>query len=79
LKEASNISSTMSPVVTFWEGEIIDCKAYFFWTKKWNATKSHDYDHWKKFKPFSKNDSKYYFIISLLISFQISNSLLQNI
>eukprot|EP00184_Porphyridium_aerugineum_P002673 CAMPEP_0184695852 /NCGR_PEP_ID=MMETSP0313-20130426/3351_1 /TAXON_ID=2792 /ORGANISM="Porphyridium aerugineum, Strain SAG 1380-2" /LENGTH=283 /DNA_ID=CAMNT_0027154379 /DNA_START=348 /DNA_END=1199 /DNA_ORIENTATION=+ len=50
--EALNVPNTMSPVLTFWEGEIVDNKNHFFKTGKWKATKVTDMDHWARFKVF---------------------------
>lgn len=41
-----------SPVVTFWEGEIVDNINNTFITSKWQATQSTDMDNWWKFRPF---------------------------
>ncbi|TXG58649.1 hypothetical protein EZV62_016478 [Acer yangbiense] len=36
--EALNVPMADTPVVTFWEGEIVDTKNYTFFTDKWEAT-----------------------------------------
>ncbi|KAL0375237.1 UNVERIFIED_CONTAM: hypothetical protein Sradi_3439400 [Sesamum radiatum] len=36
--EALNVPMADTPVVTFWEGEIVDTKNYTFFTGKWGAT-----------------------------------------
>eukprot|EP00210_Caulerpa_lentillifera_P003622 g3457.t1 len=41
-----------SPVITFWEGEIIDNKNYTFKTQKWTASFNKDMDHWRRFQAF---------------------------
>jgi len=40
-----------APVVTFWEGEIIDSTPQF-WTNQWNATRKTDLVHWRRFSAF---------------------------
>ena len=51
-----NCSSTdeRSPVVTFWEGELIDNINNHFYTQKWGATKAIDRNHWLKLQPFCR-------------------------
>ncbi|KAL2320037.1 hypothetical protein Fmac_029006 [Flemingia macrophylla] len=51
--EALNVPMADTPVVTFWEGEIVDTKNYTFFTGKWEATKEDDIRHWSKFPSFS--------------------------
>ncbi|XP_010256845.1 PREDICTED: glucose-induced degradation protein 4 homolog isoform X1 [Nelumbo nucifera] len=51
--EALNVPLAETPVVTFWEGEIVDTKNYTFFTGKWEATPEHDVRHWSKFPSFS--------------------------
>ncbi|KAK9289645.1 hypothetical protein L1049_007803 [Liquidambar formosana] len=58
--EALNVPMADTPVVTFWEGEIVDIKNYTFFTGKWDATPEDDIRHWTKFQSFS----------SLLVRFQ---------
>lgn len=41
-----------SPVVTFWEGEIVDNVNHTFITSKWLANQTTDMDSWSKFPPF---------------------------
>lgn len=41
-----------SPVVTAWEGEIIDNINNTFVTSKWGATQQSDMKHWSKFSEF---------------------------
>jgi hypothetical protein len=43
-----------NPVVTFWEGELIDNYNHFFYTQKWGASKTTDRSHWLKLAPFCK-------------------------
>lgn len=50
--EAMNAPSSQSRVVTYWEGEIIDNKHHFFYTKKWDAKECDDYDHWSRLLSF---------------------------
>jgi hypothetical protein len=52
--EALNVPSAETPVVTFWEGEIVDNKNYTFYTGKWEATKETDVKHWSKFSSFEE-------------------------
>jgi len=47
-------SNEKSPVVTFWEGELIDNYNHFFYTQKWGASKTTDRNHWLKLAPFCK-------------------------
>jgi len=42
------------PVVTFWEGELIDNVNHSFYTQKWGASKAIDRKHWFKL-PFCKH------------------------
>ncbi|KAL4321898.1 hypothetical protein AHAS_Ahas14G0156500 [Arachis hypogaea] len=51
--EALNVPMADTPVVTFWEGEIVDTKNYTFFTGKWEATPEDDIRHWTKFQSFS--------------------------
>ncbi|GMP85515.1 hypothetical protein CsSME_00038634 [Camellia sinensis var. sinensis] len=67
--EALNVPMADTPVVTFWEGEIVDMKNYTFFTGKWEATVGKpfplmvvlsivnrsevDTRHWTKFPSFS--------------------------
>ena len=50
--EGLNCSIGTRPVVTFWEGELIDNKNYFFRTNKWGATNATDKCHWLRFPAF---------------------------
>ncbi|KAF3788181.1 Glucose-induced degradation protein [Nymphaea thermarum] len=50
--EALNVPLADTPVVTFWEGEIVDNKNYTFYTGKWEATPQNDVRHWSKFNSF---------------------------
>jgi hypothetical protein len=43
-----------NPVVTFWEGALIDSYNHFFYTQKWGASKTTDRSHWLKLAPFCK-------------------------
>lgn len=51
--EALDVPKADSPVVTFWRGEIIDNRNYFFWTGRWDAKVKTDVEHWEKFIAFS--------------------------
>ncbi|PIA54671.1 hypothetical protein AQUCO_00900914v1 [Aquilegia coerulea] len=50
--EALNVPLADTPVVTFWEGEVVDTKNYTFFTGKWEATSEDDIRHWSKFPSF---------------------------
>ncbi|KAF2288653.1 hypothetical protein GH714_009985 [Hevea brasiliensis] len=50
--EALNVPMADTPVVTFWEGEIVDGKNYTFFTGKWEASAEDDIRHWTKFPSF---------------------------
>lgn len=50
--EALDVPKAVSPVVTFWKGEIIDNVNYFFTTGRWDAELKVDVDHWRKFVAF---------------------------
>lgn len=56
--EALDVPKAVSPVVTFWRGEIIDNCNYFFWTGRWDAEVKQDVDHWKKFVAFAPMQAK---------------------
>uniref|UniRef100_A0A0C9QVG0 TSA: Wollemia nobilis Ref_Wollemi_Transcript_5910_1222 transcribed RNA sequence n=1 Tax=Wollemia nobilis TaxID=56998 RepID=A0A0C9QVG0_9CONI len=56
--EALNVPSAETPVVTFWEGEIVDNRNYTFFTGKWEATPETDMRHWSKFQCFEPLHSK---------------------
>jgi len=45
--------SPQAPVVTFWEGEIVDNENHTFYTSKWHATHATDLDYWQKFPAFA--------------------------
>ncbi|BAD61488.1 unknown protein [Oryza sativa Japonica Group] len=51
--EAVNVPLADTPVVTFWEGEIVDAKNYTFFTGKWEASPEDDIRHWSKFPSFT--------------------------
>ncbi|KAJ0259623.1 Uncharacterized protein HA466_0059470 [Hirschfeldia incana] len=51
--EALNVPMADTPVITFWEGEIVDGKNYTFYTGKWEATREDDMRHWSKFPSFA--------------------------
>ncbi|KAK7859791.1 glucose-induced degradation protein 4 like protein [Quercus suber] len=51
--EALNVPMADTPVVTFWEGEIVDTINYTFFTGKWEATPEDDKKHWDKFLSFA--------------------------
>lgn len=51
--EALDVPKAASPVLTFWEGEIVDNRNNFFLTRRWGASAMTDLSHWKKFAPFA--------------------------
>ncbi|KAI5682467.1 hypothetical protein M9H77_03695 [Catharanthus roseus] len=51
--EALNVPMADTPVITFWEGEIVDTNNFTFFTGKWGATSEDDIKHWTKFSSFS--------------------------
>lgn len=51
--EALDVPKAASPVVTFWEGEIVDNVNFRFLTRRWGAHVATDLDHWRKFRPFA--------------------------
>lgn len=50
--EALDVFSAPAPVITFWEGEIVDNVNHFFLTRRWGAEMGTDISHWRKFQPF---------------------------
>ncbi|CAD7700270.1 unnamed protein product, partial [Ostreobium quekettii] len=46
--------SPQSPVVTFWEGEIVDNHNHSFFTNKWDASQVTDLEYWRKFGSFAQ-------------------------
>ena len=56
--EALNIPQASSPVVTAWEGEIIDNHNFTFVTSKWGATSDVDMKHWHKFQGFASMENE---------------------
>lgn len=50
--EALNVPAADIPVVTFWEGEIVDNRNYTFYTGQWDATRDTDVQHWSQFPSF---------------------------
>lgn len=50
--EAHDVPKTNSPVITFWEGEIIDNRNFYFRTGRWDATRYNDIEHWSRFPGF---------------------------
>lgn len=51
--EALDVPKAVTPVVTFWRGEIVDNRNHYFWTARWGADDDVDVDHWKKFVGFT--------------------------
>ena len=49
---ADNVPQAKTPVVTFWEGDIIDNVNHSFITSKWGADKKIDVCHWPRFDGF---------------------------
>lgn len=56
--EALDVPKALSPVVTFWRGEIVDNCNYFFWTGRWEAELCTDIKHWEKFIAFKSMQAK---------------------
>ncbi|KAL9264868.1 hypothetical protein AKJ16_DCAP08704, partial [Drosera capensis] len=52
IMEALNVPMADTPVVTFWEGEIVDTKTYTFYTGEWEAAAEDDIKHWTKLPSF---------------------------
>lgn len=52
IMRAENVPQAKTPVVTFWEGDIIDNVNHSFMTSKWGAEKKVDAKHWLKFDGF---------------------------
>lgn len=49
---AENVPQAKTPVLTFWEGDIIDNVNHSFITSKWGADKNIDVKHWPRFAGF---------------------------
>ena len=49
---AENVPHAQGPIVTFWEGDIIDNHNATFMTSKWGADVPTDLKHWSKFPAF---------------------------
>ena len=49
---AENVPLASSPVITFWEGDIIDNTNNSFITSKWNTSRDVDMRHWFRFTAF---------------------------
>ena len=47
---AENVPQVRQPVVTFWEGEIIDNVNHRFVTGKWGTSRLTDNQHWRQFE-----------------------------
>uniref|UniRef100_A0A7N0V3J1 Glucose-induced degradation protein 4 homolog n=1 Tax=Kalanchoe fedtschenkoi TaxID=63787 RepID=A0A7N0V3J1_KALFE len=56
--EALNVPMADTPVITFWEGEIVDTKNFTFYTGKWEAAPEDDIRHWSRFTSFSQFKSQ---------------------
>eukprot|EP00871_Galdieria_phlegrea_P001956 jgi/Galph1/2761/GphlegSOOS_G1405.1 len=50
--EALDVPRIDNPVITFWEGQIVDNVNYGFRTGQWEATEDDDFRHWSRFLPF---------------------------
>ncbi|KAG0287709.1 hypothetical protein BGZ96_008393 [Linnemannia gamsii] len=57
--EAMDVPMSVSNVVTFWEGEIIDFENHTMWTRKWSAKDRTDLDHWRRLEAFRGMDEKH--------------------
>ena len=42
-------NAPLCPVITAWEGEVVDNANHSFLTQKWGATREVDMKHWRKF------------------------------
>eukprot|EP00171_Calliarthron_tuberculosum_P015954 IDg15954t1 len=50
--EALDVPNADLPVLTFWQGQIVDNRNHFFRTARWKAKANNDIDHWSKFRAF---------------------------
>lgn len=57
--EAMDVPMSVSNVVTFWEGEIIDFDNHTLWTRKWAAKEKTDLDHWRRLEAFRGMEEKH--------------------
>ncbi|KAG0280907.1 hypothetical protein BGZ95_008079 [Linnemannia exigua] len=57
--EAMDVPMSVSNVVTFWEGEIIDFDNHTLWTRKWAAKERTDLDHWRRLEAFKGIDERH--------------------
>ncbi|KAG0373603.1 hypothetical protein BGX24_011478 [Mortierella sp. AD032] len=57
--EAMDVPMSVSNVVTFWEGEIIDFDNHTLWTRKWAAKERTDLDHWRRLEAFRGMDERH--------------------
>ncbi|KAG9068839.1 hypothetical protein KI688_011125 [Linnemannia hyalina] len=57
--EAMDVPMSVSNVVTFWEGEIVDFDNHTLWTRKWAAKEKTDLDHWRRLEAFRGMDEKH--------------------
>ncbi len=44
--EALNVPGAKSPIVTFWEGHVVDNVNHTFYTRGWGAARETDMRHW---------------------------------
>ncbi|KAJ2414897.1 hypothetical protein H4218_001631 [Coemansia sp. IMI 209128] len=57
IMRAINVPNTPMPVVTFWEGEVVDFKNFTPLTGKWRASADNDKQHWRLFASLAAADS----------------------
>lgn len=53
--EARNVPLAQGPIVTYWEGEVVDNVHHSFMTRKWGASAGTDLAHWGKFEGFGRD------------------------
>lgn len=51
--EATDVPSAKSPILTYWEGEILNNHTHTFVTGKWGASVEIDRQHWSKFEGYA--------------------------
>ncbi len=49
----AHVPTSRTPVVTFWEGELVDNVNHCFTTRNWEIASKDNMEHWSKFKGFS--------------------------
>ena len=51
---ANDVPSASSPIITWWDGEVIDGVHHTFFTHKWGASRETDMQHWARFEGFAE-------------------------